>query len=93
MTKFKLLLAVAAVGVAAPALAEPFQFERDGVHYEGEKTARAEGYVLTGRSIEDNTPFYLRVSRGRVRGTMGSSSVSFPLEAARGATTALASAN
>ncbi|WCT72820.1 hypothetical protein PQ455_14415 [Sphingomonas naphthae] len=92
MTKFKLLLATVAVAVAAPALAEPFQFERDGLHFEGEKIVKGDSYVLTGRSIEDNKPFYLRVANGRVRGTMGASSVSFALEEARGATM-LASAN
>lgn len=82
MTKLVSTFLLAAATITAPALAEtaaqPIAFVRDGIHYVGTVTDRADGTRrISGHEIESNRAFDLTVEKGMVTGTYDRETVSY----------------
>lgn len=79
----KIFLAAVAVFAVYPAVANaetaPQRFEHDGKAYNYTVENRGDYRVIVGVEETSNKPFRLRVGESRVRGTMGSQQVNFPL--------------
>lgn len=80
----KLLLPALALSVLAPAAvqaADPAQqrFEHEGRIYSYSVTQVGDYRVISGVEEKSGKPFRLRVGDARVRGTIGSQQVNFPL--------------
>jgi hypothetical protein len=80
----KIILPVLAMFAAAPAIAHAEEsatqrFEHKGSSYSYTVTQVGDVRVINGVEERTGKPFTLRVGQHRVRGTVGSQQVSFPL--------------
>ena len=80
----KIFLAAVAVFAVYPAVANaetaPQRFEHDGKAYSYTVEDRGDYRLIRGVEENSRKPFVLRVGESRVRGTMGSTNVNFPLK-------------
>lgn len=79
----KIIISALAIFAAYPAVANAEaaaqRFEHDGRTYQYTVEDRGDYRIITGMEEDSRKPFRLRVGESRVRGTMGSQTVNFPL--------------
>ncbi|WP_420142398.1 hypothetical protein [Sphingomonas sp.] len=78
----KFILPIAAL-VAAPALADPLVFERDGLKVVGTVDVQGDTRVLRGEDRVSGSQFDLRVKNGYVTGVIDGQRVGYPVPKAR----------
>jgi hypothetical protein len=80
----KIFLPALALAALAPSVvvaeAAPQRFTHDGKSYSYTVENRGDYRLIRGVEENSRKPFVLRVGESRVRGTMGSNNVNFPLK-------------